>query len=82
MLVWDITFAPSRPAWWLPKQKKIRKYAELLVSHYFAHIAIETGGVYGPAADTFFRDRPNIPVWGPTRVKLLGAANCSVNANR
>ena len=38
------------------EQIKNRKYAELLVSHHFSPIAIETSGVFGPEATTFFQD--------------------------
>ena len=31
-------------------------YAELLVSHHFVPIAIETSGVFGPEAAAFFKD--------------------------
>ena len=31
-------------------------YAELLVSHHFVPIAIETSGVFGPEAVAFFKD--------------------------
>ena len=38
------------------EQKKNRKYAELLLSHHFTPIAIETGGVFGPEGTAFLRD--------------------------
>ena len=37
------------------EQKKNRKYAELLLSHHFIPIAIETGRVFGPEFTAFLR---------------------------
>ena len=68
-LAWDVTcpntFVPShlglsvREAGSVAsqaEQHKNRKYAELLVSHQFVPIAIETSGVSGPEAEAFFKD--------------------------
>ena len=69
VLVWDATcpdtYAPSyvslatREAGAvadLAEQNKSRKYSHLAVSHHFVPIAIETSGVMGSGALTFFRD--------------------------
>ena len=68
-LVWDVTcpdtFAPSHVALASreagsvasqAEQLKNRKYTELLASHHFTPIAIETSGVFGPEAAAFLRD--------------------------
>ena len=66
-MVWDVTcpdtFAPShvahaaREAGTVASQaerNKCQKYALLCTSHHFVPIAIETSGVFGPEAASFF----------------------------
>ena len=68
-LVWDVTcpdtFAPSHVRLASgeaglvaaqAEQRKNRKYAELLASHHFTPVAVETSGVFGPEAASFFKD--------------------------
>ena len=53
-----IPLSPPMLGWHLERpveaeQLKNRKYAELLISHHFTPIAIETSGVFGPEVTAF-----------------------------
>ena len=52
-----LPWIPENQVWWQNRQQqKKTKYADLLTTHHFVPTDIETTGVFGPEAFSFFKE--------------------------